>query len=142
MMIRGQVKILNPGGIYTNCKIAFEYNNKNSNGYFNDNYAFSKEDRAYIRKHSGDTDWWLLSNLTDNWLREGKEEVFENFPWLYGWQYEWSGQKKEQTKIETVVCLRKIVDGKLRRIIMALDSIQFEEIKININPIWSVDLWK
>lgn len=142
MMIRGPVRILNPGGIYVNCKIAFEYNKKDSSGYLNENYALSKEDKAYIEKYSDNMDWWLLSNLTDRWLREDKVEVFEKFPWLYGWQYEWSGQKKEQTKVEIVVCLRKIVDGELRRILMALDSIQFEENEINTNPIWSVNLWK
>ena len=142
MMIRGSVKILNPGGIYTNCKIAFEYNNKNSNGYKNLNYALSKEDRKYIKNHF-DGPFQLLSNVTDSWLmEEDKEDVFENFPWLYGWQYEWSGQKKEQKNVEIVVCLRKMVDGELRRILMALDSIQFEETEININPIWGVNLWK
>lgn len=134
MIVKDKVVITNPGGIYTNCRVAFEYNKKDSTGYKINDYALSSKDLEYLRKN-GINSFYLLSDVTNKWKRLGKRELFYNFPWLYGWEYEWTGRKREDS-IEEVVCLRKYVDGELRRIIMDPDFIKFEHPVWETNNIW------
>lgn len=134
MTIKEKVFIAIPGGIYTTCKAAFKYNKKDSTGYLENSYALSSKDLEYLRRN-GVNSFYLLSDVTKNWLGLGKYELFFNFPWLYDWEYEWTGKKRENCN-EDVVCLKKYVDGELRRIIVSPDSIKF------INPTWEMnDVW-
>lgn len=134
MIVKDKVVITNPGGIYTNCRIAFRYNEKDSTGYKENDYALSSKDLEYLRKNDVRS-FYLLSDVTNKWKRLGEHELFDNFPWFYGWEYEWMGKKREDS-YDKVVCLKKYVDGELRRIIFDPDFIKF------INPVWEINnIW-
>ena len=118
--------ILDIDGLQLNHTHAFEYNKKNSSGYIENDFAFSSKDTEFLSKHNIKY-FWLINNI-DN-LRD--------FRWFYDWDFEWEGKVQNFGK-KRVACLKKIVDGKLRRVLIAPDYIKKEPIKINLNmnSIW------
>lgn len=113
--------ILSIRGIRLNSTYVFEYNEKDSSGYIESDFAFSSKDTEFFLEHKIKS-FWLLNNI-DN-LRD--------FRWFYDWDFEWEGKVQNFGK-KRVACLKKIVDGKLRRILIAPDCIRREPIKINLN---------
>lgn len=133
MIIKDEAFIENPSGIYMNYISAFEYNKKDSTGYLLNDYALSSKDLEYLRKN-GVKSFYLLSNVTERWRKLGKYELLHNFPWFYGWEYEWTGKGVYYS--DGVVCLKKYIDGKLRRILMTPGSIKLINPAEKINNIW------
>lgn len=119
--------ILNASGLQLNCIYAFEYNKKDSSGYIENDFAFSSKDAKFLFEQNI-RNFWLIGNCNFNNLREFPSD----FRWFYDWEFEWEG-KIENFGKKRVVCLKKIVDGKLRRILIARGCIKKESIKININ---------
>lgn len=122
--------ILNLDGLNLNGTYIFDYNKKDSFGYIENDFAFSSKDNEFLLSH-GIKYFWLLSEIHNLKVFE------EDFSWFYDWDFEWEG-KVENFGNKRVTCLKKIIDGKLRRILIAPDCIKKELIKItlNMNLIW------
>ena len=117
--------ILNISGLKLNCTYAFEYNKKDSSGYIESDFAFSSKDAEFLLNHNIKY-FWLFNQINN--LRE----IENGFRWFYDWDFEWEGKVQNFGKTK-VACLKKIVDGKLRRILITPDCIRKEPIKINLN---------
>lgn len=122
--------ILNISELILNGTYIFEYNKKDSSGYIENDFAFSSKDTDFLLKHNIKYFW--LFNQINNF-----REFTDDFRWFYDWDFEWEGKTQNFGK-KRVACLKKIVDGKLRRILITPDYIKKEPIKINLNTnlIW------
>lgn len=117
-----KVVILNESGLNLNGTYIFEYNKKDSSGYIENDFAFSSKDVKFLLSHN----IWLLGEI------HNFKTLEDEFHWFYDWEFEWEG-KVENFGKKRVICLKKIIDGKLRRILIAPDCIRKEPIKINLN---------
>ena len=122
--------ILNISELILNGTYIFEYNKKDSSGYIENDFAFSSKDTDFLLKRNIKYFW--LFNQINNF-----REFTDDFRWFYDWDFEWECKTKNFGK-KRVACLKKIVDGKLRRILITPDYIKKEPIKINLNTnlIW------